>query len=302
MKQKTYFIVLSVLAFVLNWVGFLTLNIASWADNIYIGLLFSMVTITIMFGLSMYFFIFRKNIIVLHCNMALNVFVSILFPSIFISTEELNSFSLMIQMICSIIIGIFYLIGYLCFRKNTVNQIKNLMYIAGVSIFSALLAFTNFIYVQCFDNGNTETYRSFLIFNLDWFTLGALIIGLGFYLLYCMGKATKPFAVGAVGLNGILTVTVIVLNFLAADLFSSEWTIMFVGMVLSYLIFFAFALVLFAKDGFVNRQNNKSNRSGTKKEAGDYIKDLENLYSLFKSGAITEDEFQTEKNKILGGK
>ena len=302
MKQKTYFIVLSVLAFVLNWVGFLTLNITSWAAIIYIGLLFSMVAITILFGVSMYLFVFRKNIMVLHCNMAWNVFVSILFPTIFIISREPNDFSLMAQMMCAIIIEIFYLVGYLCFRKDTVTQTKNLMYIAGVSIFSALLAFADFIYVQCFDNGNGHTYRTSLVFNLNWFTVAALIIGLGFYFLHCMGKTTKPFAVGAVGLNGILTVTVIVLNFLAADSFSGEWTIMLVGTILSYLIVFVFALVLFAKDGFVNRQNNKRNSSSTKREAGDYIKDLENLYSLYKSGAITEDEFRTEKNKILGGK
>ena len=333
MKQKTYFIVLSVLVFVLNWVGFSTRNLRLpyYELGIYLGLFFSMIFITVMLGISLYFFIVRKNIAVLHCNMALNLIISVLFPSMLLYMEEpgkffslkqeeglfefkevewTNSYFLIAQIICALIISSFYFIGYFCFGKNKVNQTKNMMYIAGVSIFSVLLALTDSLNVEGFNihgfeingfAGEIDYYKSYFILNLQWFTIAAFVIGLGFYFLYCMGKATKPFAVGAIVINGILTITSILLNYLTADSWDSGLIIMFVGIVLSYLIFFTFALILFVKNGFINRRKDKEN-STTNSMALDKIKDLENLYSLYKNGAITEDEFQTEKNKILGGK
>lgn len=301
MKQKVYFIVLSALIFVLNFTAFINLTLNNnailryWSDFrgdiIYIAILLSMVVLAITLTLSIYFFVFKGKIIVSHCNMAFSVLVlaffqiMLLWPPYF----QNNNLSMIIQIICGIVLGGFYLIGFFTLQKAEAS--RNIFHLIYVIIFSVVLVFSDLINISRSYDG--YIYCSFSMVNISWITLGALIIGIAYYLLYCMGKSSKICTVGVILIDGILTVLSIFLKFF--NIYSEDGAIhLFVGILLAYLILVAFVFCLLLK-------NEDSNILG-KNETPAPLKELENLQKLHEAGVLTDEEYQTQKEKVLGGK
>ena len=305
MKQKTYFVVLSALIFVLNFIAFmsLTLNKSAvlryWfgnaidfrADILYIAILLSMVALAIMLTLSIYFFIFNDKIVVLHCNMIISILVLAFFQITLLCPPyfQNNSLSMIFQLVCGIVIGAFYLIGLFALRKAEAT--RNLFHLIYVTVFSVVLVFSDLINVNIGDRG--YFYNSFSMANMSWVTLVTFIVGIGYYLLYCMGKGSKLYAILAISIDGVLTILLIFLKFFGACP-ESRSIYLLVGVLLAYLILLSFVFCLLLK--------NKGKGIGGKRKTKILFKELETLHMLHEAGILTDEEYQAQKDKIFGGK
>lgn len=302
MKQKTYFVVLSALIFVLNFITFMSLTLNKnavlryWfgrsidfrADILYIAILLSMIGLAIILTSSIYFFIFKEKIVVLHCNMIINILVLVFFQIMLLSPPyfQNNSLSMIFQLVCGIVTGAFYLIGWFVLRKAEAT--RNIFHLIYVTIFSVVLVFSDLINVSI---GSGYFYNSFPMVNTSWATLVAFIVGIGYYLLYCMGKGSKLYAILAISIDGILTILLIFLKFFGACP-ESRSIYLLVGVLLAYLLLLSFVFCLLLK--------NKGRGIGGKRKT--LFKELETLHMLHEAGILTDEEYQAQKDKILGGK
>ena len=139
-----------------------------------------------------------------------------------------------------------------------------------------------------------------------YYGIAYMIVGLFFcllaYFLYHLPKRNNT--IGFHIIVGLSAITAILFAVLAGAAFIIFLAIFIVGYAIMYFIvcYTAFGRNLLAKISkfFSNDSTNKESKQS--ETTADYFSELEQLYQLYKEGVLTDEEFQTQKDKILGGK
>ena len=183
-----------------------------------------------------------------------------------------------------------YFLGISLRRKE--NDLAPFFY-KSVIFFSFVLFFASGMPIE-----NYFGTFSVLPLSLNLYTLIAAVLGLLAYALFYSGRLNKTISAVFVGVDAGLAFIVSILNTIDWDIF------MMVGLLLIVSLLTAgFYLLAFSKAGkkLLGNDSPKTPALLKKSDGGNWISQIENLYKLHEAGILTDDEYQTQKDKILGG-
>ena len=249
---------------------------------IYSGLIYRLTGIfilTIMAAIGISFLVFRGISWVMHIFAGLSFLYIVLFPALDLIPIPWN-------LTAWILLGCFLLIAYILaevlFRKKRKPAGNDKFYLVGVILFS-ILAGTSIQFA----------------FQFTLYTALAALVFLIYLFLHCT-ISLKPFvAYIAIGINGVLTI----LSLSLSTFFDIEAMVyLFCGRLAIWLFTLGTYILfdIFSKAGYMTKSTSSQAPSANLSYDAK-IKKLEELQALRESGILTEEEFQTQKHKILSG-
>ena len=136
--------------------------------------------------------------------------------------------------------------------------------------------------------------------SLNLYTLIAAALGVLAYALFYSGRLNKTISAVFVGVDAGLAM-------LIGILITIDWNGMILLIVLPMIGFLAagYYLLAFSKVGKkILGKEDSSEESAPQKQTDDDnpMSKTESLYKLYEAGILTDEEYQTQKDKILGGK
>lgn len=199
--------------------------------------------------------------------------------------------------LCVLVAAAFYILGTMTLKSEAPKSFR-----AGllpVAAFSVMLAGTDCLgrYIDDYGVDYFPEIISFVQWGISWFTLAAIVVGLGYYYLCCRGKVSGKTTLIALIVCAVLSVCSICLNCMRSG-FCIEGIIFMLGEMLAYFALWAGCIYVMWK----NAAFNVPPATAAAKSAKDPLEALSDLNKLRQAGILTEEEYQEQKNKILGDK
>ena len=303
-KVKKFPIVVAALLFLLMCYVYFTMRLDNWADIIYCIFMISLLIVTVSFALGIYLYLQNNNRIIMHVSVGISAIGALVFSGIIWLYEQVVILSFVCMALCVCILVAFYILGML-FIKDERPQ-NSPFHLLCVAIFSVVLASTDCL--EFMTDGVFGVVDSSMQWNVGWFTLIAIVIGVGYYYLYYL-KRIKNGALIASIVCGVLTIVSCCMayfvdgRYLSGNPFYIGAIYIAFGTTLSAAVIFIIGIILL--------RSKKICRSGKKEISAmqdfatptkDPLEALSDLNKLRQAGILTEEEYQEQKNKILGDK
>lgn len=293
-ENKKYSVVAATLPYVLLCYAFFILS-----PQIIDGEMFALIPTVMLFlgsalyAAGLYFYLKADKKIFLHASAAYSA-AGALVPSIlFMMWADMTEG--VCFMVCVLLAAAFYVLGALTLKSASSDGRP--FGLLPVSVFSFLLAGTDWLGYYNFGSWSVPEILVAVQWNISWFTFAAVIVGMGYYYLCCRGKSGKNLALIALAVCGVLTVCSVCLTYMFGG-FYIEDIIFMLGTVLAYLVLWAVCAYIVWK----NAAFNAPPATAAAKSAKDPLEALSDLNKLRQAGILTEEEYQEQKNKILGDK
>ena len=145
--------------------------------------------------------------------------------------------------------------------------------------------------------GLLTTFAS-LPMNLTYFALLAAVIGCLGYFLYYSGRLGKAGSAALVGTAAGLALIAVILCTVDYDAFMLIGGVLVLGLLTA-----GYYIAAFSKTGErMFAEPVPVQAAPAPQQSDDWMAQIEDLHKLREAGILTEEEFQQEKNKIMGGK
>lgn len=281
MTKKTYTIAVAGMLFLLALYLFLT-------DVYYtiFGLTGILILAVVLF-LGLYFLFFGNKSWILHIFAGLALIYNILYATIYSAYYDLD----LIALLLTCFLALAYLLAQFLLQEKKKAPDNDKFYLLGVILFSILAA------GLCTFGGGA------ISFSLNLFTLFAVLLFLIYFLLYSLIPLKSPAAYIVIGCDAILTIV----RLCMITAFGSQTsTLRFCGILLIWLL----ALGGYILFDIMSRSDTESKFGTAPVSTKNHpnavsfeakVKKVEDLQTLRENGILSEEEFQAQKNKILGG-
>ncbi len=245
----------------------------SWAAIICVVLL------TALFVAALWMLYFKNNMLLMHITVALTA-VSILV--LFIIMLDIFGRNILGSAIAAMLLGIFYLLAQFLLKTEHVNR-NDKFYLYGVILFAVL-----YVLLDDFIVGNPSSIS---------YTSAAAVLVAALYSLLFYKIKLRPFAAYiAIGLYAVLTIILWVSYYRYYVGYGIPLMKLLIQLVLlgGYILFDVLRKKVPAKSAEAAPEQ-------TEPSLDEKLAQLEELQTLREAGVLTEEEFQTQKQKILGG-
>ena len=246
----------------------------SWAALICVVLL------TALFVAALWMLYFKNNMLLMHITVALTA-VSILV--LFIIMLDIFGSNILGSAIAAMLLGIFYLLAQFLLKTEHVNR-NNKFYLYGVILFAVL-----YVLLDDFIVGGSS--------GAIGYTSAAAVLVAALYSLLFYKIKLRPFAAYiAIGLYAVLTIILWVSYYRYYVGYGIPLMELLIQLVLlgGYILFDVLRKKVPAKSA-------EAAPGQTEPSLDEKLAQLEELQTLREAGVLTEEEFQTQKQKILGG-
>lgn len=267
MARKNYSLAVMIALWLLALCTCFTFAYVSWAAIICVVLL------TALFVAALWMLYFKNNMLLMHITVALTA-VSILV--LFIIMLYIFGSNVLGSAIAAMLLGIFYLLAQFLLKTEHDNR-NDKFYLYGVILFAVL-----YVLLDDFIVGNPSSIS---------YTSAAAVLVAALYSLLFYKIKLRPFAAYiAIGLYAVLTIIMWV----------SYYSIPLMELLIQLLLLGGYILfdVLRKK---VPAKSAEAAPGQTEPSLDEKLARLEELQTLREAGVLTEEEFQTQKQKILGG-
>lgn len=237
---------------------------------------------------------FKQKMILVHIGTGLSAIYVIIFALLYFNNYTYNYYDILI--VFSVILGVFYILVQFLLKKEQ-DTGNDKFYLHGVILFAVLCILADSILWDnqyIFSETGGEMYR-FIILHLypGSFSIFAILIA-GVYSLLFYKIKLKPFiAYILIGLCYALTITSLLINYTFLGFIIGELLIQLV-LLGGYILFDVLRKKVPAKSA-------EAAPGQTEPSLDEKLAQLEELQTLREAGVLTEEEFQTQKQKILGG-
>lgn len=246
-----------------------------------------------LYAAGLYFYLKADKKIFLHASAAYSA-AGALVPSIlFMMWADMTEG--VCFMVCVLLAAAFYVLGALTLKSASSDGRP--FGLLPVSVFSFLLAGTDWLGYYNFGSWSVPEIFVAVQWNISWFTFAAVIVGMGYYYLCCRGKSGKNLALIALAVCGVLTVCSVCLTYMLGGWYLADIYFM-IGVLLAYLTLFVVCLLAVIR--LIPQGAAKTAMTATPTKAP--LEALSDLNKLRQAGILTEEEYQEQKNKILGDK
>lgn len=165
------------------------------------------------------------------------------------------------------------------------------------TIFFSIILFLSGCMPVSHEFPNASTY-AVMPLSVSYFSFIAAVIGFLVYFLFYTGRLSVKISFVLVGLNSSISIVAIILNTINWEIFLLIGSLL----VLGFLTAGYYCIALSKKGNELFLDHNKELSITQKQYDENWIKQLEDLYKLYEMGILTEEEYQTQKDKIWGGK
>lgn len=273
MARKNYSLAVMFALWLLALCTCFTFAYVSWAAIICVVLL------TALFVAALWMLYFKNNMLLMHITVALTA-VSILV--LFIIMLYIFGSNVLGSAIAAMLLGIFYLLEQFLLKTEHVNR-NDKFYLYGVILFAVL-----YVLLDDFIVGNPSSIS---------YTSAAAVLVAALYSLLFYKIKLRPFAAYiAIGLYAVLTIILWVSYYR----YYVGYGISLMELLIQLLLLGGYILfdVLRKK---VPAKSAEAALGQTEPSLDEKLARLEELQALREAGVLTEEEFQTQKQKILGG-
>lgn len=252
------------------------------------------VLLTVFLVVALWLLHFKQKMILVHIGVGLSALYIIIFALLYFNNYTYNYYDILI--VFSAILCIFYILVQFLLKKEQ-DTGNDKFYLHGVILFAVLCILADSIlwdYQYIFSETGGEMYR-FIILHLypGSFSIFAILIA-GVYSLLFYKIKLKPFiAYILIGLCYALTITSLLINYTFLGFIIGELLIQLV-LLGGYILFDVLRKKVPAKSAEAAPEQ-------TEPSLDEKLAQLEELQTLREAGVLTEEEFQTQKQKILGG-
>lgn len=252
------------------------------------------VLLTVFLVVALWLLHFKQKMILVHIGTGLSAIYVIIFALLYFNNYTYNYYDILI--VFSVILGVFYILVQFLLKKEQ-DTGNDKFYLHGVILFAVLCILADSILWDnqyIFSETGGEMYR-FIILHLypGSFSIFAILIA-GVYSLLFYKIKLKPFiAYILIGLCYALTITSLLINYTFLGFIIGELLIQLV-LLGGYILFDVLRKKVPAKSA-------EAAPGQTEPSLDEKLAQLEELQTLREAGVLTEEEFQTQKQKILGG-
>lgn len=239
---------------------------------------------------------FKQKMILVHIGVGLSVLYIIIFALLYFNNYTYNYYDILI--VFSVILGVFYILVQFLLKKEQ-DTGNDKFYLYGVVLFAVLCVLAgSFLW-------NNE--QQVLLIYPGSFSIFAILIA-GVYSLLFYKIKLKPFiAYIMIGLCTGLTIASIIFNssyyyisYYGYAILTYNWNII-IGELLIQLVLLGGYILFDVLRKKVPAKRAESAPGQTEPSLDEKIAQLHDLQTLREAGVLTEEEFQTQKQKILGG-
>lgn len=242
----------------------------SWAAIICVVLM------TALFVAALWMLYFKNNMLLMHITVALTAVSILVLYTIMLYSNILGN------AIAAMLLGIFYLLAQFLLKTEHVNR-NDKFYLYGVILFAVL-----YVLLDDFIVGNPSSIS---------YTSAAAVLVASLYSLLFYKIKLRPFAAYiAIGLYAVLTIILWVSYYRYYVGYGIPLMELLIQLVLlgGYILFDVLRKKVPAKSA-------EAAPGQTEPSLDEKLARLEELQTLREAGVLTEEEFQTQKQKILGG-
>ena len=259
------------------------------------GALICIILLTAFLAVAFLLSHFKQRMLLIHISIGLSILYIIIFSTLYFNYyNTYNYYNILIYN--SVILGVFYILAQFLLKKEQ-NTGNDKFYLRGVVLFAILCILADSIlwgtYSIFSEKGNIYHRFNLLYLYPGPFSIFAIIVA-GVYSLLFYKIKLKPFiAYTLIGLCYALTITTLLINYTFLEFIIGE---IFIQLVLlgGYILFDVLRKKVPAKSA-------EDTPGQTEPSLDEKIAQLHDLQTLREAGVLTEEEFQTQKQKILGG-
>ena len=256
------------------------LALYTWFAYVSWAALICVVLLTALFVAALWMLYFKNNMLLMHITVALTA-VSILV--LFIIMLDIFGSNILGSAIAAMLLGIFYLLAQFLLKTEHVNR-NNKFYLYGVILFAVL-----YVLLDDFIVGGSS--------GAIGYTSAAAVLVAALYSLLFYKIKLRPFAAYiAIGLYAVLTIILWVSYYRYYVGYGIPLMELLIQLVLlgGYILFDVLRKKVPAKSA-------EAAPGQTEPSLNEKLAQLEELQTLREAGVLTEEGFQTQKQKILGG-
>lgn len=259
-----------------------------------LGALICIIFLTAFLAVAFLLLHFKRWMLLIHIGIGLSILYVIIFTTLYFNYyKTYNNYNILIY--DSVILGVFYILAQFLLKKEQ-DTGNDKFYLCGVVLFAILCILADSILWdnQYILSDEGETYQ-FILLHLypGSFSIFAIIIA-GVYSLLFYRIKLKPFiAYILIGLSYALTITSLLINY--------TFLAFIIGELFIQLVLLGVYILINVLRKKVPAKSAEAAPEQVELSLNEKLAQLHDLQTLREAGVLTEEEFQTQKQKILGG-